>query len=157
MPAPTLAEAQTELLTGRGLGDLLAFLNKDGTTVNSPNPYLLAPLREGLRFAGQSPAAFGTIADADLAGLDAAGAAVMFDAAELRALRTIVASPAFVNYTRSMESRQYGELRSGLSARIKELTATLRDQHGVGLAVLGVGSIETGSAEPLLPWDVGSF
>ena len=135
--APTRAQAEAELVSRCGRRMALVGL---AITTDGSNAALDGPLREGL-FAVEIPPAGWTVADADLAGLDAASIPFFLDVAELRILETVLANWDEPDQKQNADAQDWGKLAADMESQIAAKRAWLTQRYQFGVNRLDVETL----------------
>lgn len=159
MPTLTRAVADVELVDRAG-----AYLALAGwsVAVDGSNPATVGPLRFGLASLGRATASASAVADADLAGVASGDWDQLYDLAELRLKRNLLAKLGTMLFDQTMgdKSQSLGQVRDTLQAEVADLEARVKALYGHGLGRASAGSLDLGFAqtdpcltEPLWPWN----
>lgn len=135
----TRTQAETVLIAR--CGKLMTACGIDGATVNGTNASLTDPLAWALRQAGYSPAAFGTVTDADLAGVQDSDTDKLIDLAEMKALENALGNFDATDISVGPRSESYDQIRAGLEKMLNRKQANIMRLYGVGIGTLQAGVI----------------
>jgi hypothetical protein len=134
-----ITRANVEVILIRRCGGLLTAAGLDGTTVTGTNVDLNDPIGYGIRFVGGAVTAITLVADADLSGISADDYDALLDAAEVRALESVLGNLDDVN----IKVGQLEEDRSDLAERVQKTLERKRTQlertYGLGVSTLEAG------------------
>jgi hypothetical protein len=155
-----MTRADVEKFMVARIGNILAFVQLNGTTVDGTNPDLNDPIADGLETQQIYPANRLAVADTDLAHLLPANVQWFLRTVELRALQTC--SNQFIYYSETFvdNTERIIEVREGVQKRIGCLETEIKDRWGDKAAGFWVGPMgqcpptgqpTTGRPQPVCP------